>query len=137
MTTKTEMLSVIQDAGFPHNEVAIKLDHFFSGEDCSDSIGVNVYPVAPAAGKFYIVFKDLLDSGKVDDIFMRITDVEEPGNWFFCDTVYVTGSIETDELEAHVAVLSPDEITEGWLNGKPANISDVPEGQNVYSIWWD
>jgi hypothetical protein len=137
MKTKPEILAKIQQLGFPDNEVAIELDDFFDNNNSNDSIGVNIYPNPPSAEKFYQVFKNLIVSGKADNVYVRISDIEEPTEWFFSDTIYVIGALSLDELKNHINMLRPDEIYENWMYGKPINIENISNDKKVYSIFWD
>jgi hypothetical protein len=137
MKTKSEILAEIYQLGFPNKEVAILLDDFFDNTNCIDSIGVNIYPNPPSIDKFYRVFKDLIISGKANNVYVRISDAEEPSEWFFSDTIYVIGTLSLNELKNHINELRPDEIYENWMYGKPISISIIPNGMSVYSIFWD
>lgn len=138
MKSKTEILNEIIACGFPDNEVAISYEEFFDNDNCSDNcIGVNIYPDQPAPEKFYQIFKELIASKKVEHIFVRISDIDEPADWFFSDTVYVIGSLTIKELKDIIKILSPDEIYKKWMYGKPTNVPDIKSGQNIYSIFWD
>ena len=138
MKTKADILKEIKETGFPDNEVAISLDDFFDNENYSDNcIGVNIYPDPPTPEKFYKIFKELIANKKADRIFVRISDIDEPEEWFYSDTVYVIGSLTLEELKNSIETLYPDEIYETFMYGKPANIADLDSGQKAYSIWWD
>lgn len=138
MRTKHDILSEIKKCDFPHKEVAISLDEFFDSTNCSDDcIGVNLYPEQPSHEVFYQTFKGLIASGKADKIFIRISDIDEPEDWFFTDTVYIIGNLTIDELKDAIKSLSPDEIYEDWSNGKPVNVETIGSGMKVYSVWWD
>ena len=138
MKTKADILKEINDVCFAENEVAISIDDFFGNENYSDScIGVNIYPDPPAPEKFYEVLKELITSKKADRIFVRITDIEDPEEWFFSDTVYIIGSLTLEDLKKSIEILCPDEIYEEFMYGKPVNISDIDSRQKIYSVWWD
>jgi hypothetical protein len=138
MKKKAELLKEIKDIGFPDSEVAISMEDFFDNENYSDEcIGVNIYPDPPTSEKFYEVFKELIASMKADRIFVRISDIDEPENWFYSDTVYIIGSLTLEELKESIGILCPDEIYEEVMYGKPVNIADIDRGQKMYSVWWD
>lgn len=137
MSTKTELLHKILSLGYPDNEVALSLDEFFHNTPCDDSIGVNIYPDPPAPNEFYRVFKELQLSNNVSAIYVRITDTDEPENWFYSDTIYVIGTLSFDELKNAIHSLQPDEILEEWMYRIPVNIDEMNGDQKVYSIWWD
>lgn len=137
MKTKENILRTLIEYGYPHKEVALSLDDFFNGNDNFGSIGVNIYPNQPPPGKFYEVFKRLIDQKKADFIYVRITDVEDPEDWFFSDLIYVVGSIGLNELQNLINDLMPFEIGKGWLRKKPVNIYGDLNGKNVWSVVWD
>jgi hypothetical protein len=138
MRTKEDILKEIKEFGFPDNEVAISADDFFDNDNYSEScIGVNIYPDPPPNEVFYQTFKDLIASRKAEKIFVRISDVDEPEEWFFSDTVYIISSLKEKELKESINILRPDEVNEEWMYGKPVNVDDIKEGQKVYSVFWD
>lgn len=137
MKTKAEILNTIKYYGFPAKEVAISFTDFFNNDNCKDAIGVNIEPEPPLAEKFHQVFKNLLDLGKADSILVRIADIDDPEDWFYSDTVYVIGNVTLEDLKAQIKELSPDEIYEEWMYGKPVNVDGLQNGQKIYSIWWD
>jgi hypothetical protein len=139
MKTKSELVATIKGFGYPENEVVLSLDDFFDSIHCSDScIGANIFPEqAPLPEEFYRLFKELISSGKVDAIFIRPSDIDEPEEWFYTDTVYIIGNLTIHELKEHVQFLYPDEVYDHWLYGQPANANELQPGQKVYSLWWD
>ena len=115
---------------------------FFSNinfsEDYSEGcIGVNIYPDNPGPEKFYLILKELISSKKATEIFVRISDIDEPEEWFFSDTIYITTKLSLDELRESLEALKPDEIYEDWMYGKPANIGEIESGSKIYSVFWD
>jgi hypothetical protein len=134
MDRKIKIVNEIRKHGFPAKEVAVTLEEFFEGNNDDASIGVNLYPHQPSPQDFYDVFKRIKDSEKTENIFVRISDAEE-GDWFYTDAVYVVGKWAPDELREVVRDLRPDEIYEGWMYGKPVNISQTND--KVLSLWWD
>lgn len=138
MKTKENILNEIKAFGFPRNEVVIGFDDFFNNTNYSNEcIGVNIYPNQPKPEKFYEILKSLIASKKADCIFVRISDIDEPQNWFYSDTVYIIGSLSLDELKRSIEPLYPDEIYIGFMYGRPVNIGVFDENQNTYSVWWD
>jgi len=137
MKTKEDFVKEIIAAGFPENEVVIGIDDFFCNENFMEGcIGVNIYPDPPAPEKFYEVFKELLTSNKADTILVRISDIDDPKEWFYSDTVYVIGSLTLEDLNNAIEILRPDEVDE-VINGIHFKIQDLESGQKIYSMWWD
>jgi hypothetical protein len=134
MDKKAKILTEIEKAGFPEKEVAVSMDDFFEENNDPASIGVNLYPHQPTPQDFYDVFKKIKASDKTENIFVRISDAEE-GQWFYSDAVYIVGNWTSDEIKEMVKDLKPDEIYEGWMYGKPVNISQT--NNKVLSLWWD
>ena len=123
-------------------ELALPMDEFFEWAD-SGSIGYNLCIPEPYVPLFYQTFKQIRDMDEVDEIFIRIMDINEgmDEDWFSSDTVYVIGSLAKEKLwdimNAVKPSISPDDIAEGWYNSAPANIPyDIPESK-VLSMWWD
>ena len=138
MKTKVEILSEIKKSGFPEKEVAISIYDSFANENYSENcIGVNVYPDPPKPEKFYEVFSQLISNGKAERILVRISDIDDPKEWLFSDAVYVISKLEFEELKSCVISLSPTEIYEDFMYGKPENISAIDTGLRIYSIWWN
>lgn len=138
MKTKAEIIDHIKKNNYPNNEVAISLDDFFNnGNYYEGSIGVNVYPDPPTPQQFHQILSDLLTSNKASQVFIRITDIEEPEEWFYSDTVYIITDQSIDVIKDSLQFLRPDEIHKGWMYGKPANIGEINNTQKIFSCWWD
>jgi hypothetical protein len=136
MDRRQELLNKIKSDGFPDKEVALTLDEFFIGNNDKVSIGVNLYPDQPSPATFYKTFKRLIQSGQVERIYVRITDVDDT-EWFFTDTVFIVGQIALEKLRQEVSDLHPTEIYSEWMYGLPANLHDIFSYKQVYSLWWD
>jgi hypothetical protein len=133
MDKKTKLLSEIKEDGFPQKEVAVSLDRFFIDNNDLGSIGVNIDP-QPEPKEFYNVLLKIRSSRKTENIFVRISDADDT-DWFYTDAVYIVGDWTADEIKEMMKDLSPDEVYEGWLYGKPINISET--GNQVHTVWWD
>ena len=131
---RNELLDKIKKAGFPEKEVILTLDEFFIGNTSYCSIGVNLNR-QPSPTVFYEIFKRLIDEGRLENVFVRIADIDE--KWFFSDTIYVVGKIFKEELQDELYELQPDEINSGWMYGLPANLNGNFSEKDVYSLWWD
>lgn len=136
MDRRQELLNKIKSNGFPDKEVVLTLDEFFIGNNDKGSIGVNLYPDQPSPATFYETLKRLIQSGQVERIYVRITDVDDT-EWFFTDTVFIVGQIALEKLRQEVSDLHPTEIYSEWMYGLPANLSDIFSNKQVYSLWWD
>lgn len=135
MTNKEKLIEKINSLGFPGNEIVVTIDEFFEGNNDPGSIGVNIYPNQPTPNDFYNKFKELKALNTIDDIYVRISDLE--GEWPYTDTVYVITTLNKDELAKLLSPLQPDEIYKGWMYKKPINAPKVLKGFSVYSVWWD
>jgi len=133
MNKKTAFLNEIVMAGYPKKEVILGLDAFFTGNNDPCSIGVNLEPQLTPK-EFYDVLLKIRSFSKTENIFVRISDVEDT-DWFYTDTVYITGEWTLEEIKKMTEVLSPSEIYDGWMYGKPINIPETLT--KVHSIWWD
>jgi hypothetical protein len=134
---KPELLKKLNNLGFPEYEIILTFEEFFIGNECEESIGVNLYPNKPPVAEFYQTFKKLLDENIADAIFIRIVDIEDPEEWIFSDTVYVIGNLTIKQLEEGIKNLIPDEINEGWIYGEPVNIGQYNKTKNIFTIFWD
>ena len=134
MDKKTTILNELKKDGFPDKEVAVTLETFFEGNHGDSSIGVNLYPHQPTPQEFYDVFKKIKSSNKTENIFVRISDADDV-DWFYTDAVYIVGNWTADEMREVVKDLHPDEIYDGWMYGKPANVPQT--NSKVLSLWWD
>ena len=136
MDKRTELLNKILQNGFPDKEVVVSVEEFFDGNDDSSSIGCNIYPDPPSLQTFYETFKRLKATDEIENIFIRIADIEDTV-WFYTDTVFIIGDITIDDLKEMVKDLRPDEIYSGWMYGLPANLNNLNIDKKVYSIFWD
>ena len=144
MNKKAEIITELEKFGFPENEVVLTLDEFFAnndeffdGPEGYASIGVNISPNQPSPQTFYDTLKVLIDTKKATQIFVKITDADEPEDWFFTDTVYIVSDLNIDEITILTESLSPDEVGTGWSFGLPENIDKSYFDKNVYSLFWD
>jgi hypothetical protein len=144
MNKKDKIIEQLEKFGFPENEVVLTLDEFFADNDAFfagpegyASIGVNISPNQPSPQTFYETLKFLIDTYKATNIFAKITDAEEPEDWFFTDTVYIVSDLDIDEIAILTKNLSPDEIGEGWCSGLPVNIDKSYLNKSVYFLFWD
>ena len=124
------------------SELVLQMDEFFEWAD-SGSIGNNLSIEEPYIPLFYQTFKQIRDLDEVDEIFIRIMDINDgmDEDWFSTDTVYVIGSLAKDKLwEIMKAVqpeIYPDDIFEGWYDAPPVNLPYEIPNSKVLSMWWD
>ena len=123
-------------------EFVLPLDEFFEWAD-SGSIGYNLCIEEPYIPLFYQTFKQIRDLDEVEEIFIRIMDINDgcDEDWFSSDTVYVVGTLTKEKLsEIMKSVqpnISPDDIAEGWHYTPPANVPYEIPNSKVLSMWWD
>lgn len=118
-------------------EVAVPLELFFDGNDDRGSIGCNLGRDQPPISEFHRVLARLRAKPEVLDVLARITDVGDESTWPFTDTVYVISSLSQADVESALKDLRFDEVTCGWLYGKPVAATEPAAGFSVYSVWWD
>ncbi|MEM1337347.1 MAG: hypothetical protein AAF634_10345 [Bacteroidota bacterium] len=136
MNKKEKLIEKIYALGYPENEIAVSLEDFFDGNNDAASIGPNIHTDPPSPQEFYQQLSELKKSEKVDEILIRIQDVEDL-DWPFTDTVYIVSKLSMEELKLTLTALQPDEIYEEWMYGKPINVPEIKDGFSIYSVWWD
>jgi hypothetical protein len=136
MTNRENLIQKIQTLGFPDNEIIVTIEDFFEGNDDFGSIGCNIYPDQPSLSDFYKRFKGIKQNESVDNIYIRIADIDD-GIWPFTDTVYVISNLKIDQIKELLVDLRPDEVYEDWMYGKPINAPELRPDMKVYSIFWD
>lgn len=137
MDIKDELLDKIEALGYPDNEVVFTLEEFFEDNDNEFTIGVNITHNKPSPQEFYEVMKHITNYPEVDGIYVRVTDVEFPQEWFYSDTIYIVGDMDIERLSDITELLYPSEITDGWLFGVPVNVPKAHATKNVLSIYWE
>jgi hypothetical protein len=143
MNRKAEILLQLEAAGFPENDFVLTLDEFFKDNEAFfnsaqgyAAIGVNL-PDPPPPMEFYNILNELIQKGYAEQVFVQITDADEPESWFFSDTVYIVSNLVDEEIAEAVETLGPDEVTCGWVGKLPVNIDPSWAEKNVYTLWWD
>ncbi len=136
MSKKDKLFEKIELLGYPDNEILVTLEDFFEGNHDYGSIGVNLYPHQPSPSDFYLKFKEIRQLDSVDNIYVRIADIND-GDWAYTDNVYIVTSLSKVELQILLKDLMPDELYEGWGDTKPINAPDLPDDFKVISAWWD
>lgn len=136
MNKKEKLVEKIYSTGYPENEIAVTLEDFFDGNNDRASIGPNIHIDQPSPQEFYQKLSELKKSEKVEDILVRIQDVEDL-DWPFTDTVYIISELTIEELKTKLTDLKPDEIYKEWMYGKPINAPEIKNGFSIFSVWWD
>jgi hypothetical protein len=112
----------------------VPIDRFFDGNDDLGSIGCNL---DLDIDNFKQVLTGLLRRADVQSVFAQITDLNASEDlWPFTDTVFVVGTIPTEELQKAVSVLQPDEVGPAESFNIPATLTDHTD-MPVQLIWWD
>ena len=109
---------------------------FFDGNDDLASIGCNLME-HPGIETFAAILGGLLRRSDVKAVYAQIAELD-PGDdfWPFTDTVIVIGSIATEELQAILAPLQPDEVGPVDAGLLPPALSD-DERRSALIAWWD
>lgn len=136
MNKKEKLVEKIYSIGYPENEIVVSLEDFFDGNNDRASIRPNIHIDQPSPQEFYQKLSELKKSEKVEDILIRIQDVEDL-DWPFTDTVYIISELTMEELKAKLTDLKPDEIYEEWMYGKPINTPEIKSEFSIFSVWWD
>ena len=125
-------------------EIVLPLDEFFEWAD-PGSIGYNFYTEELLVPVFYRTFKQIRDLDEVEEIFIRIMDINDgyDEDWFSSDTVYVVDTLTKEKLSEIMRSVQPDiypdDITEDWYWHKqpPVNLPYEVPNSKVLSMWWD
>lgn len=136
MERKVKLLNKIESLGFPENEILVTLEDFFEGNNDRTSIGVNILENQPSPQEFYIELKKIRNLDNVQDVLVRIQDIEDT-DWPFTDTIYIISSLSFEEIKSNLKELQPDEIYEDWMYSIPINAPEIEYGNKVFSVWWD
>jgi hypothetical protein len=135
-TKRNTLLEKIKISGFPKNEVFVSIEDFFDGNADEGSIGVNIYPNPPSLKTFYNTLKRVEKSAQTENVLVRIADIDDT-EWFYTDTVYISGRYSLDEVREIFKPIKPDEIYEGMIYSKTSNIPQLNIGCKGYCVWWD
>ncbi len=136
MNKRVLLLEKIKREGFPQKEVFVTIEDYFDGNEDDGSIGVNIYPDPPTLQEFYETLTEIKKAPKTDNLLIRITDIDDT-DWFYSDTVYISGKYTLTEIKEMFVSLKPDEIYEGTMYSKPSNIPQKNLDSKDYYVWWD
>jgi hypothetical protein len=133
---RTLLLKKIKKAGFPAKNIYVSIEDFFDGNEDVGSIGANIYPDPPSLQKFYSTLTEIKNTSKTQNLLIRIADIED-SEWFYSDTIYISGDYSLAEIKKMFKPLKPDEVYEGMMYDQPSNIPQISSGSKAYSVWWD
>lgn len=136
MNKRALLLEKIKKEGFPEKEVFVSIEDFFEGNDDDRSIGVNIYPEPPSLQDFLDKLTEIKKSNKTESLLIRIADIDDT-EWFYSDTIYISGNYSLSEIKKMFEQLKPDEIYEGIMYSKRSNIPQLNPDSKDYSVWWD
>ena len=137
MNKKEKLVEKIYALGYPENEIVVSLEDFFEGNNDQESIAPHIFDAERTSPQiFYRKLSELKNLDQVDDVFVRIQDVED-SDWPFTDTVYIISKLSVEEIRSKLTDLHPDEIYEEWMYGQPINAPEVKDGFSIFSVWWD
>lgn len=141
MTRREALIEKIKrqgSIGYGRPAPVVSLEDFFTGNDDFGSIGCNVAE-HPGPDKFYSLLREIRDRENVQDVLMEIYEIEESDEtiWPYSEQVYVITSASVEDVANWLAPLQPDEVGEGWANGKPDAAAVAGPGHRVVAAWWD
>jgi hypothetical protein len=131
-----ELLKKISELGFQANEIAVPLKLYFEGNSVVGSIVPNAYPDPVDPRDLYKDLSALMETGTVQDILVRICDVEGE-DWPYTDSIYILTSMSAAELSERLSKYAPDEIQEGWMYGEPRGVPELKDNYKAFTVWWD
>jgi hypothetical protein len=117
----------------------VSLEDFFEGNEDPGSIGCNLLD-HPGVQRFYDHLRMIRSRPDVQDVLIEITEVDEESSWEpwpFSERVYILTEASAKEVLEWMALLQPDEIETGYIQGKPPAAPELAEGMRVYGLWWD
>lgn len=120
--------------------IIIPIQEFLDGNiNDFGSIGCNIYPKHPGIETFQEIFNGLLSRADVSEIYAHIREVEpDQESWPYTDTVYVVGTISTEDLEAETKLIEPTEVSlcgENFTGS--AKLIELRREQKIIILWWD
>ena len=109
---------------------------FFEGNDDMGSIGCNLIEHS-GVGAFREVLVKLEARPDVESVFLRISELDPgEGCWPFSDSVWLAGTISTEELKEILAPLKPDEVGQGKSFDQAPAFPAEHKGAVLFA-WWD
>jgi len=126
-----------QIADNSQEEIAVSLELFFEGNNDLGSIGCNLGEEQPEISKFYKTLKEIRERDEVQDVLVRVFDLQDLEEWPFTDAVYIISKASINEVKDWVSCLLPDEVIPDWMYGKPKVAPNPVKEMIPYSVWWD
>jgi len=116
----------------------VSLEAFFEGNADLGSIGCNLLE-HPGTKAFYEVLRGVRAHPEVQQVLVEIYEVEEGDEsmWPFSERVYVYTTVSDEIVYEWLESLEPDELIEGFTQGKHPNAPDPEVGFRVVGAWWD
>ena len=87
-------------------------------------------PFCKIIQSFFIALKKIKSSDRTENILIRSTGFEETDPYI--ETMYIIGDYTLPEIQEMVKELTPSEVYENWMYGKPVNAPE-PNGK-VFSM---
>jgi len=114
----------------------LTLEEFFKGNDIIGSIGCNL-DGEPHPSEFESVLEKIKQSPNVHEVYIQVTEMDDP-DWPFSDTAWVvTTATEDDIAKCFPPEIAPDEVWEGFIENQSYEEIDIPSNYKVLACWWD
>lgn len=114
----------------------VSIERFFDGNDDLGSIGCNLVK-HPGIDAFRDTLNGLLRRPDVQAVYARIYELDPgEGCWPFTDTIFIAGTISSDELRSILSPLEPNDVGPGEEFGDPTLVNQKHKGP-VLAAWWD
>ncbi len=141
MNQREVLIEKIRSQGFslsPSFLPVVSLEDFFEGNKDPGSIACNLIE-HPGPQHFFEHLLTIRSKANVQDVLVEIYEVEEnnPTVWPFSERVYVLTDASVEDVSDWMRLLKPDEIDEGYFQGKSPAAPELREGMRVYAVWWD
>ena len=116
----------------------VSLEDFFEGNQDMGSIGCNLIK-HPGTQRFFEILRLIRERPDVQDVLIEINELDESdvSSWPFSERVYLYTTARREEVSNWLAPLEPDEIEEGFNQGKPSVAPEPDDGVRVLAAWWD
>jgi hypothetical protein len=105
----------------------VKLEEIFTGNDDYGSIGCNLSP--PLGPQYFCKrLNEIRERSNVHDVLVEINEVveEDSTTWPFSESVYIFTNATHIEVAQWAAALQRDAVEEGFANGRPRRVKDLP-----------
>ena len=138
---RTALIEEIKRQGLPVGGSplpVVALEAFFEGNSDLGSIGCNLLE-HPGTEVFFGVLREIRARPEVQDILIEIYEVEEfeESMWPFSERVYIYTTASDQTILEWLEALGPDELIEGYTQGKHPDAPNPGTGYRVVGAWWD